>query len=361
MKFYKNFVSKYITLLIVGTLAFSVVGTGVLYYVNNYYLRETDAGDVKVINITKNVQKKLQNKVVSIPGDATMLQSSHDGRYLSYIKNGVLDMTDLTTGSNYTVSDSNSMNIETYKWIYDRDRMLVIGRYGGKSAGYYLKMYYYDMKDKHLTEVEDNDGKEVRIPLSGKTDKVTGIDASTATNLTYIKVTDSAGDSKVWLSNIMAQTKQLSELKTRKISSILSLKQQNELFYQSGETGRLYRYGKSSVSIYDSNDLYPLGTDSEDNAYFAAVKDNHVTMIYYGDPTGKDGQSYQDIHVNGDFAPANVYVTNQGKVYGDVKSSSEIVDLKTGKKTAYKGRLVALFDGGMLSEENGQIYTEVLG
>lgn len=80
------------------------------------------------------------------------------------------------------------MKVSSYKWIYDRNR-IIIAKISTSGYTYYGKLYYFDMTDKNMTEIRDNYyNKDIKISLTGSSDSVTGIDMSAQTDLTFLKV-----------------------------------------------------------------------------------------------------------------------------------------------------------------------------
>lgn len=341
---------KYFRFFSLGVGLFLLIDIGALTYLNNSYLK--DSGSFTVKKITSTVPKNTV-KEVAIDIDASNLQVSHDGGYLCYLKNNGIIVEDLASGQKFPIPQVSNMKVSSYKWIYDRNRILITET----AAGYqhYGKLYYFDMTDKRLTEIRDNYyNKNIKISLTDSSDSITDIDMSAQTDLTFLKVTSSSGNSKIWESNIMVSTNSLPDTVVNNIGKIACLKRSETLFYESTSSGKVYQYGiHVPININGASNLRILGVDQNDNIYFASIAGNQVSCVYYG--TSKDN-NWHKINVGQSVKASQLYVTYQGNIYEDFPSSNTITNLLTYIKQRYSGGMTGVFDSGFLTQKSDRIY-----
>ena len=268
---------------ILGTTAIFVLEACIAFYLNNFYIKDT--GDYSVVKVPSTVVKHAPLRKISIGSRATRLSASHDGSYLAYLQGGLLVLADFATGQKINVPHVSSMKISDYKWIYDRDRLIITEI---KTGGYpyYGKMYYIDMKDRKLVEIRDNYyNRDVKIALYGSGDTVSDLDMSAETNLTFLKVTYGSGKSKLWESNIMVSTNPLNKAVTKSIGRIACLKMSETLFYENLYNGMVYRYGSNTpIKIGGNTQFKLMGVDQNDNIYLAKMNGRMTGCVYYGNP-----------------------------------------------------------------------------
>lgn len=364
---------KYFRFFICGLAVLVTVETGVVIYLNYNYL--ADRSTFTVNHIKTNASSAKSTVSVPLPGDAQQIACSHDGRYVSYLLDGTIDIVDMTTGSKLSVPQAAGMNVSAFTWVYDRDRLILAETSGGSSSsssglskksssqsddnnddGYYLKTYYFDMKDKSLIEIRNNDSKhDIKIDLSSKSDQVTGIDLSVDTVVTYLKVTDKSGKSRIWEINVMVgdDKSQISTV-TKTIGKIQCVKADDVLLYESESTGKIYRSGSStSLSVNGGTSLKLLGFDGDDNVYVGKVSDGKVTAVYDGPYTGSDWQKVAELDTSADASA--IHVTYSGSVYLSDTHAKTITELKTGRQVSYTGKLIGMCDGGYLTSSDGSM------
>lgn len=325
---------------------------GFLIYLNNSYLKDSGSFSIKAVSsaISKSTLKEM-----AIDNNATNLEVSHDGSYLCYMKDNGIVIENLSNGDRYSIPQVGNMKVSTYKWIYDRDRILIAET---STAGYpyYGKLYYYDLMDKNLTEIRDNYyNKDIKISLRSSSDSVTDIDMSAQTDLTFLKVTDGSRSSRIWELNIMVSTNSLPSAVTNHIGKITCLKRSETVFYESTDSGKIYQYGnRTPISINGNSDLKILGVDQNDNIYLASMSGNQVNCVYYGSAREN---TWSRLVTDPSIGISDLYVTYEGNVYESLRSSHKITNLSTQAKQSYTGEIVGVFDSGFLTKVNNQVTT----
>lgn len=349
-------IRKFINFFAFGIILIFGIETLAAFYLNSFYIK--DSGSYSMVRVSNVDAKKASLKKASIDSGAAKFSVSYDGNYLSYLLDGSLVIVDISSGKKTTVHNADNMKISDFKWIYDRNRMIITEIATGGNS-YYGKMYYFDMKDKKLVEIRDNyNNRDVKITLNGNSDNISDLDMSAETNLTFLKVTYSSGNSRLWESNIMVSTNSLKNAVTKKIGRISCLKMTETLFYEDSDSCKVYRYGSSApIDISGHTKFKLLGVDQNDNVYLASMNGSTADCIYYGNPLQKN---WNKINTVGSVYSTRLCVTYQGAVYQDDHSNSKLINLKTKKVTKYSGSVIGIYDNGFLSRNNNQVKQNIL-
>jgi len=146
-----------------------------LLYLNNSLLTSTST--VKSQEVTNSASStKLSASKVNIPSNATTINVSYDASYVSYYLNNELYVVNTITNKSVTVNPSNGVKITFYKWLPDRNRMLIC-----ETNNRNLSLSYYDVTQSQQSKVSD-------ILMISSASIVKDIEASPLTNVIYIKV-----------------------------------------------------------------------------------------------------------------------------------------------------------------------------
>jgi hypothetical protein len=325
MKFFKSFLFSYSRFFIIGLAAIVAVEAGVLIYINNFYLR--DNSEYKTSTISATSSSKAQFMKVSIDANAQSIVASYDRRYVAYQKDGSIAILDMTNGQKYTVDNAANMQLSYFKWVYNRDRLMVAEK---KTDGYYCKLYEYDMKNKELIELRDNvNNSDFKISLQDTTDNITGIDVSTSVVKEYIKVTTQNKASTIWGMDVYGNGLQsLYYPVTGNIGAMQSLKFQDKLLYEDTDNGKVYMYGsRTALSIGSNTSFGLLGFDNNDNVYLAAKNGTNTKTVYCGsyDKNSETWSWPTTIQLDKEVSVSDIYVELNGTVYYNDTANSTIV------------------------------------
>lgn len=377
VKLDKKTLFRYGALFLAGLAVLVGAEAGVLYYLNNVYLHEND--HYQVTRLSSPLSQSQKHHALTLSGAAQNLSVSHDGDYLAYLENGTVQIADMTSGQTTTVPAQKNRVVSYFKWVYDHDRLIIVEKNtpGSGSADdsassspdtkssrssssdtSFAEFYSFDMSDKSIQLVRDymNDN-DVRISLNSASDSITDMDMSTETVVTYLKITGSTGHSRLWEANITVRNAALSNLPTRNIGRIQSLKSSDGLLYEDNDTGHVYLYSAKTenstvFSVNGQKSLRLLGFDQSDNQYIGIVQNNLVTSVAYGNPLT---QSWQTIALPAPTDPSAVLVAFDGTVFVNDTSAHTMKELADGKTTAYTGSVVNVYDGGFYTLDNGVV------
>ncbi|MDP4108468.1 MAG: hypothetical protein Q8878_00435 [Bacillota bacterium] len=344
MKLFKYFVS--------GLLFLLIVEAGIFLYIDRIYLNSN--GTYSSEKISDDGSKKKENVKIDT-NDAENLQCSYDGFYISYIKNGRLIIVSMSSGKSSKIYAEDGGEILNYKWIYDRNRIVIAEKAEDDSDKPCLKLYFYDTADKVKTQVENAlDDRVVSVPLSSPRVTVSDIDMSTLTNLTYFKLTDEDGKSVIYRMNVNSDIKKLSTKSS--VGKIMTLKSDDELFYEDSKNDNVIRLGGRTLRINGDKKLRILGVDSDDNAYFASCENGETKLIYFGSVQKADWKKIslmENVNIN------DITIGADGGVYYVDKGNQTMKNLLSGTETGFKGRFIGIYSGGFLTQFNGKVTDNV--
>lgn len=334
-----------------GFLAILVIQFGVLVFLEKVYFTDnTSYASTQIGNSETNDTSK--TKLILEDGSVDT-SVSYDGKYLAYLKNEDLFVWNLEDGNKTEVSANDGMEIVYYKWIYDRNRLILAERPVKLKNEKYIKLYYYDVDSKSKVEIfNEVNNKSIKIPIYSSNEKIDAIDMSTLTNVIYVKLSSSNNYSRVYSINIMAQQKKISTV-THNIGKIISTKIDDALLYENLDDGKVYKYNDNVPLKIDGNsNLSLLGVDNKDNVYLALTNNDKTQTIYYGNISDNDWKK-TDIEEMVDIN--NIYINLEGQIFIKDNSKSIIKELLTGKVTNYTGNIIDIYDNGIISEEDSEI------
>jgi hypothetical protein len=348
MKIHKLFIFRFF---VFGLIAMLAIQTSVLFYLDKIYFSDNSQYIASKILVSSKLQ--ITEMKASIDSSTTNLTYSFDGKYISYLYNNTIKIINLESGKTNNVAPNKGMQITSFKWIYDRNRLIIAEKSSSTNSTPYFKLYYYDTSDNSITEVYDNaNNKSIKIPVLNNQEKITQIEMSTLTNLIYLKITSSIQSSRIYIINIMAQ-KSSASLYTHNIGNIGLLKADDVLIYENLSNGKVdYTGSNLPISIKGENKFKLIGIDKNDNVYLALISAEKAITVYYGNVLKN---TWQNINLSKPVSLNNIILTGNGDVFINNTSSLTLSNIKNGQTTHYNGKLVGIFDGGYISRTSNVI------
>jgi hypothetical protein len=342
---------SYLKIFVIGLLAILVIQLGALVFLESVYF--TDNASYSSIKVENNVTKESSKSKLILEDGSTNISSSYDGEYLAYLKNNDLFVSNLENADKIKVSANDGMEISYYKWIYDRNRLILAERPINLKNGVFFKLYYYDVDSKSKEEIFNGvNNTSIKIPAYSRNEKIDVIDMSTLTNVIYVKLSSSNNYSRVYSINIMAQEKSIGTV-THNIGKIISTKKDNVLLYENLKDRKVFKYGsKIPIEIDGNSNLSLLGIDNTDNVYFALTNNDKTQMIYYGNIANND---WKKVDIKTEIDTNNIYVNFKGQIFIKDISKSIIKELLAGKGTYYIGNIIDIYDNGIINEKDNEI------
>ncbi|MFL0198011.1 hypothetical protein ACJDU8_20950 [Clostridium sp. WILCCON 0269] len=342
---------RYLKIFIIGFLAIAIIQFGILVFLETAYF--ADNSSYSSTKVENNATKEVSRSKLILEEGSIDTSASYDGKYLAYLKNNDLFVLNLDDTNKTKVFANAGMEIIYYKWIYDRNRLILAERPTDTKNGTYFKLYYYDVDSKSKVEIfNEVNNRSIKIPIYNSNEKMDAIYMSTLTNIIYIKLSNSNNYSRIYSINIMAQEKSINTV-THNIGKIISTKRDDVLLYENLNDGKVFRHDSNLPLEIDGNsNLDLLGIDNKDNIYLALTNNNKTQTIYYGNMANKDWKKI-DMKMAVDIS--NIFINLKGQVFIKDNSKSIIRELLTRKETYYSGKIIDMYDNGIISEKNNEI------
>lgn len=314
-----------------------------LFYADKYFLATNTS--IKTKKVVKSEVKK-QDAEVKIPDNATHVNASFNARYLAYYDGDVLKVINTKTGEEKKVDFEDGVQVSFYKWLPDRNRMLIAEKETGKK-GSSFKLAYYDV-DKDVKE----DIKE--LDWADKNAEVEDIQASPLTNIIYVKVANGGKRSSIYWINIMKEMKKVDTM-AYMIGKIKVVPHEDKLVYEDLTHHRIYITGQDEpLDINGVNNPSLIAVDDEDRVYIGETQDDKISKIYYG--SVKEGRnSLQTIDLGTAVDKDAIYVSSQGKIYINDNLKGVVREVASGKEYIYQGKFIQIYTDGIISVSDGKM------
>ena len=381
MKKKHSMLKKYTKIFTFGLAAFLIIEVGALIFIDKSYLAE-NTNDITVQQIKNDVTSDATVAKMELAGSEQDIKVSYDGKFIAYTQNGELQVANIQTGAKSTLKMAENMKLAYYKWVYDRDRLIV-----AESSKYnsYVKLYTLETKalksqvntsstfdsTASVSEVEPEEirdtinNQKVSIKMPTSDYKITDIDCSTSTVITYLKLTNSNGNSRLWKLNLPNENKMYSSISTRTIGKIQSLKDQPELLYENTTKGNVCVAGQGMLTINGTSKYQILGFDKLDNVYLAKGNSKSVSEIVYGSLMKKNTSTDEleltlkpemtSVKLEKSVDIDKIYVTFDGSIYTVDDVNNEITNVISNKKVTYSGKFVSFYSKGFITREDNTI------
>ncbi|MDW8801813.1 hypothetical protein P8V03_11720 [Clostridium sp. A1-XYC3] len=314
-----------------------------LYYANSYILSSDTS--IKTKKVVKSDTKK-PDAEVKIPEGAKHVGVSFDGRYLAYYDGDVLKVVDTKTGEEKNVEFDDGVQVSFYKWLSDRNRMLIAEKETSKRSSNF-KLAYYDVDKDIKEEIKELDWAD-------KNAEVEDIQASPLTNIIYVKVANSGKRSSIYWINIMKEMKK-ADTNSYVIGKIRVVPHEDKLVYEDLTYNRISVTGKNrSINIDGVKTPSLIAVDDNDNVYIGDTQDGKVTKIYYGN-VNDDGSQYKSVDLREAVNKDDIFVASQGKIYTNDNLKGTVREFGSGKEFIYPGIFVQMYEGGVVSISDGKL------
>jgi hypothetical protein len=308
------------------------------YYVNKYYL--SDETNIKVVKLQKNTDTE-KSKEVAVPEGVQNINASYNGKYVAYDDAGVFNIVDMSTGEKKALDFDSGVEVSSYKWLSDRNRMLIAEKHT-TSNGISFELAYYDVDKDTKEKIED-------LAWTGKSAEVSAIEASPLTNVIFIKIALNDEQSTIYWMNIMADKKKISTV-TSTIGNICIVPHEDKLLYEDANRNRVYMTGsKTALSVGATGKAVLLSVDNNDSAFLGELADDGTISRIYCGPASADTSTYSIIELGKAVPREAILVSSEGRVYLNDNFTGIITDVAAAKQYEYKGNFQQMYDGGILS------------
>jgi hypothetical protein len=352
---------RWIKTLTIWIIISLIIQLGILFYLDNYFLSEDSNIAIKKIskkticqndNYLYNEDKKHNVKIL-IPDEAGMISLSYDGKYISYYLENRLVVVNTYNGKINSVKFDKERELSYYKWLPDRNRMLIVEK-TLSSQVCSMTLSYFDVIKGEKNKIKD-------FILQDVNSEVESIALSTLTNIIYIKINHIGDRSSILRMDI---TNNLIKIKTDHyfIGKIRLIPHEDKLVYEDSINNTIhistYVTGESKQLIFNGADRVALlGIDDEDNIYVGKLEQGRIKEIFYGDYRTPE-QNWRNINLTHHVKKEKIYISQEGNVYLRDGLSGLITEVRSHKVNKYTGYFIQFYEKGMAFMQNGELITK---
>lgn len=315
-----------------------LVQCSVLFYANNFVFSAKTA--FKATKVESDDKKK-EDAVITVPESASHVSVSYNAKYLAYYEGDILKVINTKTGDKREVEFDKNVKVSFYKWLPDRNRMLIAEKTTAKYGSSGFELSYYDV---------DKDAKEEikQLTWADSRSEVEDIQVSTLTNVIYVKVAHSGQRSSIYCIYIMKDMKKVDTI-SYVIGSIATIPHSENLVYEDSTYHKIRVTNiNKSISIKNAGSLCLISVDNEDRIYVGEMDGDKVTKIYSG-TIDEDTSKWNVTKLNQSASKDDIFISAEGKIYVNNGLKGVVHDLTTGKETSYTGKLIQMYDDGIIS------------
>ncbi|MDS0524743.1 hypothetical protein NNC19_03560 [Clostridium sp. SHJSY1] len=328
-----------------------------LLYLDKVYFKQSS--DFKVQEPKKEV---IPNNVdLSIPNEATKIESSFDGKYVTYFVENKLYLLDTKNGTSEEIITNDEKREVLYsKWLSDSNMLTIaekkVGSSSKKNIVDILGFTANNKKEKSFTE------KGVLITYTNGME-IVGIETETKNGVIYIPVNTNGSTSTIVRRNIDGKFENI-PIKNMTVSELLIYPNKNgDMIYKDKKNNKFYSYsnGKSTIiNFTDSNKYELLGIDSKDNVYWGELgAGDKITKIVYGSIDTKIA-TWKTVQLDKGVSKKEIYINNKNEILVNNSLEGKVKNLTTNVEVSYSGKFISVNNKVILSKDNDKLYVKNL-
>ncbi|MGL4847599.1 MAG: hypothetical protein ACRC28_01535 [Clostridium sp.] len=330
---------KKIKLIILWVLISLVIQCGILFYLNNFYFEDDTNVNMQKISISDSMNQKTVH--IEIPGDAQNVGVSFDGVYITYQTNGVYKIADSSEGKTKDLGTEENP-ILCAKWLDGRDMLLNLQNNDGE-----VVLYSYDAQT-------GQNRKLVNIAPYSQSYVNYDIKASTITGVTYVQINNT-----IFRIDINQTSAQPIYPVVNQLGSMDTMPTQDRLIYVAKGGNILHiTQPNGRIPMNTKNPLTILGIDDNGTIYLGEVNNGEISSIVTKDLDNTNAQS-KVISLKEPVKSSDINVRQDGQIYVNYSSQSEVDEITTQKVTKYNGQFLGFYQYGVSYLKDGKYYKEM--
>ncbi|SHE84555.1 hypothetical protein [Clostridium fallax] len=309
-----------------------IVQVAGLLFLDKYFFQSDGSVKSKKIEVKDKAPKKLAN--IKVPEGSKNIKLSFDGKYISYEDSGILKVSNTWDGSTLEVKNNINSKLMNYTWLSDRHRILIGERNNNSGM---LTLSYYDVAKNEKREITS-------ISEISKKSELSSIEASTLTDVTYLKITDENKYTKIYRLDINQKLKKES-LMCKSVGNIEVIPHEDRLLYEDSYNKQIYVTSPQKKLAFGKNKVKLLKVDSEDVVYVGILSGEKISEIKYG-TLGENTNDWKTINLKDSVEKDDILISQKGQIFYNDSFKGELIDLSKDKKYNYKGKFISIFDDG---------------
>ena len=307
-----------------------ILQIGGLFVLDNFVFKHSSKFKSNKIDIEKQNTKDIN---VIIPNGAENVNISYNGKYLTYYENDTLYIEESKTGTKTEVKTEDNGEILYYKWLSDRDR-LIIAEKVVKDGETVIQLITYSPKDSSVSYVTSICDYEDDM-------KVMKITESTFTSVYYVDIYRGGLKSMVYRIDINNDKSKVS-LQASVLGNMQVIPHVDRLVYEDEINNKFYVTSPNKQLTFNSNkNLTLLGIDRNDVIYIGELNGEKISSIIYG-KVDEDTSSWKTVNLEAVVNRKDIYFNNESEILINDNLKGAVKNLTTGLEVEYEGKLVQI-------------------
>ena len=295
-----------------------ILQIGGLFVLDNFVFKHSSKFKSNKIDIEKQNTKDIN---VIIPNGAENVNISYNGKYLTYYENDTLYIEESKTGTKTEVKTEDNGEILYYKWLSDRDR-LIIAEKVVKDGETVIQLITYSPKDSSVSYVTSICDYEDDM-------KVMKITESTFTSVYYVDIYRGGLKSMVYRIDINNDKSRVS-LQASVLGNMQVIPHVDRLVYEDEINNKFYVTSPNKQLTFNSNkNLTLLGIDRNDVIYIGELNGEKISSIIYG-KVDEDTSSWKTVNLEAVVNRKDIYFNNESEILINDNLKGAVKNLTTG-------------------------------
>ena len=326
-----------------------ILQVGGLFVLDNFVFKHSSNFKSNKIDIEKQNTKDIS---ATIPSGAQNVNISYNGKYLTYYENDTLYIEESKSGTKTEVKTEDNGDILYYKWLSDRDR-LIIAEKVAKDGDNVIQLVTYNPKDSSINYVTDicdySDDMEVK--------KIT---ESTFTSVYYVDIYKGGLKSIVYRIDINNDKSKVS-LQASVLGNMQVIPHVDRLVYEDEINNKFYVTSPNKQLNFNSNkNLTLLAIDRNDVIYIGELNGEKISSVIYG-KIDEDTSAWKTVSLEAVVNRDDIYFNNESEILINDNLKGAVKNLTTGVEVEYEGKLIQIKEDFIATTDNNGklVYTSL--
>lgn len=317
-----------------------ILQIGGLFILDQFVFKLSSDFKSKKIDIEADKTKDIN---VNIPTDAESINISYNGKYLSYYLDGKLYMEDTKAGTKNEVETENNGEILYYKWLSDRDRIIIAEKIE-KDGVSKIHLITYNPKNSSESFVSE-------VCTYQQNMEVKKITESTITGVYYVNIYKGGMKSTVYRIDINNDLSKVS-LQADVLGNMQVIPHIDRLVYEDEVNNKFFVTSPNKELIFNSNkNLTLLGIDREDVIYIGELNGDKISSLIYG-KIEEDTSTWKTLSLEAVVSRNDLYFTDNSEILINDNLKGSVKNLTTGNEVEYEGKLIQIKEDFIATVDN---------
>lgn len=315
-----------------------------LYILNNFVFANSSEFNSKKIEVKKDITNGIN---ATISGNTENIDLSHEGKYLTYIKEKNLYIEDAKTGKVSEINTENNEMIMCYRWLDGRDLLAIVEKIK-KDGKEKVQLITYNPANASKTFVKEICSYEKNMVVSNMT-------TSVLTNVFYININKGGSRNVVYridrnedLTNV--------DIRTKVLGNMQVIPHEDRLIYEDKINDKFFITSPNKQLIFKSNNkLSLLGIDRNDVIYMGEINGDKISSIVYG-KVDEDTSTWSKVTLDSSVGKNDLYFSDESEILINDNLKGSVKNLTTGDEIEYEGKFIQIKEGFIAtSDGNGKL------